>query len=132
MVWGEYKMARTTVSNKIKLILGITSPDARWGIFAILFAVPFSLWAFAFSFYCIYKWGGVMNPTIWLNLAVAFGVLGFVILIISILLGVYWKKHPREDVIGEKLDVIFTKLERLDSIEKMLRRDRNERKQSGK
>ena len=104
-------MVKTTVSDKIKLILGITSSNARWGIFAILFAIPFSIWAFAFSFYCLYKWGGTMNPAIWLNLAIAFGVFGFAILAVSILLGTYWYKHPHKDV---TLDIL-TKLTSIES-----------------
>ena len=121
-------MAKTKGNGKIKLILGITSPDARWGIFAILFAIPFSLWAFAFSFFCLYKWGGTMNPAMWFNLAIAFGILGFVILIFSILLGNYWHKHPRKDVTPE----ILTRLTNIESsivnLANEIREDRNERK----
>jgi len=69
-----------------------------------------------------------MNPTMWLTLAIVFGGLGLVLLLLSIFLGLYWQKHPREDVIGKKLDVISKKLEKLDNIEKIIRQDRNERK----
>ena len=123
-------MVKRRISEKIKLILGITSPDARWGIFAILFATPFSLWAFAFSFFCLYKWGGTMNPAIWLNLAIAFGVLGLVILTISILLGTYWHKHPRKDVTPDILIKLTDIESSIVNLTKEIRRDRNERKKS--
>lgn len=123
-------MVKNKVKEKIKLILGITSPDARWGIFAILFAIPLPLWAFAFSFYCLYRWGGTMNPTIWLGLAIAFGVLGFVIFVISMVIGTYWHKHPREDV---TLDIL-TKVTNIESsianLTNEIRQDRNERNKS--
>lgn len=122
-------MVKITISNKIKLILGITSPDARWGIFAIFFAMPFSLWAFAFSFFSIYEWGGTMNPAVWLTLAIVFGVLGVVIFILSILLGNYWNKHPREDIHGERLDNIEKSI---NSLRNEIRQNRNERTNKGK
>ena len=118
---------KATVSKNIKLILGITSPDARWGIFAILFAVPFSLWAFAFSFYCIYKWGGVMNPAIWLGLAIAFGVLGVAMFILSILLGSYWRKHPRKDIVPDILKKLTNIESSIVNLTNEIRQDRNER-----
>jgi len=100
-----------------KSIYTATSPDARWGVFAILFSVPWALWAFAFSFYSIYKWGATMTPTIWLGLAIFFGILGFVILAFSISLGIYWIKHPRKDVVGGQLTDIK---EAIDNFEKQL------------
>jgi hypothetical protein len=101
-----------SIKARVKLILGITSPDARWGIFAILFAIPFSLWAFAFSFYSVYQWSNAMNPTIWLISAIVFGVIGLVIFITAILLGLYWIRHPKEDLtptILSKLDNAATR-----------------------
>ena len=67
-----------------------------------------------------------MNPIVWLILAIVFGVLGLVIFTIAILMGLYWNKHPNEDVIDVKLDLILKKLDKLDEIEKVIKQDRDE------
>jgi hypothetical protein len=115
-------MVRTTVSKKIKLILGITSPDARWGIFPILISFWISLWAFALSFYQFADSG---RGTWMIILAWLVAILGSAFFLLAVSIGIYWYKHPHKDVTPDILNKLTNIESSIDNLTNEIRQDRD-------
>lgn len=114
------RAAKFVCKHAIGPVLGITSSDARWGIFGIALSSAVSWGAFALSFYQMGSEGRpTMTPTAWLFIALAAMSFSF-----AAIIGSYWFFHPSDT--GSKVLKSLERIEEaINDLAKAIRQDRN-------